>query len=159
MQGPEGQIFGPMADTYAFALAGALLLALTVAPVLCRLLFKNLEPARDNFLVRRLKAGYLKQLRRCLDHRGLTLTLFAALTAVTVAALPFLGGEFMPELEEGNLWIRGTFPVNVGLEEASEKVRLARAVMRKYPEVEAIVTQVGRPDDGTDPTGFYDTEY
>src|SRR5207253_10523730 len=69
MQGPEGQIFGPMAATYAFALGGALLLALTLAPVLCRLLYKNLKPARENFLVRWLKASYLRQLERCLNHR------------------------------------------------------------------------------------------
>jgi heavy metal efflux system protein len=159
MQGPEGQIFGPMADTYAFALAGALLLALTVAPVLCRLLFKRLKPARDNFFVRWLKAGYLRQLQRCLNHRWLTLAIFAVLTGITMATVPFLGGEFMPELEEGNLWIRGTFPVNISLDEVSDKVRIARAIMRKYPEVETIVTQIGRPDDGTDPTGFYNTEY
>src|SRR6267378_2958842 len=78
MQGPEGQIFGPMADTYAFALGGALLLALTLAPVLCLLLFKNLGPGRDNFLVRWLKRGYLRQLERCLNHRGATLSIFAA---------------------------------------------------------------------------------
>src|SRR5262249_14714791 len=69
MKGPEGQIFGPMADTYAFALAGALLLSLTLSPVLCTLLFRNLKPARDNFVVRTLKRFYLWQLARCLDHR------------------------------------------------------------------------------------------
>jgi cobalt-zinc-cadmium resistance protein CzcA len=159
MQGPEGQIFGPMAATYAYALGGALLLALTVAPVLCRLFYKNLRPARENFLVRWLKASYLRQLERCLRHRWLTLTVFGVLFAVTLAVLPFLGQEFMPELEEGNLWIRGTFPLNISLPEVSDKVRIARAIMRKYPEVETIVVQVGRPDDGTDPTGFYNTEF
>src|SRR5205085_3309158 len=94
MRGPEGQIFGPMADTYAFALGGALLLALTLAPVLCLLLFKKLKPARDNFLVRWLKRGYLRQLERCLNNRWLTLGLFALLGAVTVGALPYLGREF-----------------------------------------------------------------
>src|SRR5437764_1865619 len=79
MQGPEGQIFGPMADTYAFALGGALLLALTVAPVLCLIFFRNLKPAEDNFLVRWLKKSYLRQLRSCLHHRWLTLGLFAAI--------------------------------------------------------------------------------
>src|SRR5207302_3464229 len=72
MQGPEGQIFGPMADTYAFALGGALLFALTFAPVMCLLLFKNLRPSEDNFLVRWLKNSYLRQLERCLDHRLIT---------------------------------------------------------------------------------------
>jgi cobalt-zinc-cadmium resistance protein CzcA len=159
MQGPEGQIFGPMAATYAYALGGALLLALTVAPVLCRLLYKNLKPARENFLVRWLKAGYLRQLERCLNHRWLTLAVFGLLLVVSLAAVPFLGREFMPELEEGNLWIRGTFPVNIALDEVSEKVRMARAVLSHSPEVETIVTQVGRPDDGTDPTGFYNAEF
>jgi cobalt-zinc-cadmium resistance protein CzcA len=155
MTGPEGQIFGPMADTYAFALGGALLLALTLAPVLCLLLFRRMKPARDNVLVRFLKWSYLRQLERCLRYRWLTLGLFVALTAVTaLGAYLFLGREFMPELEEGNLWIRANLPVNVSLETASQKADEAQAVMRKYPEVSAIVTTVGRPDDGTDPTGF-----
>src|SRR5205823_461633 len=71
----------------------------------------------------------------------------------------FLGQEFMPELEEGNLWIRGTFPINISLAEAADKVRIARSIMRKYPEVAVLMSQIGRPDDGTDPTGFYNTEY
>jgi cobalt-zinc-cadmium resistance protein CzcA len=159
MQGPEGQIFGPMADTYAFALGGALILALTVSPVLCLLLFKNLKPARDNFLVRWIKRGYLRQLERCLNHRLLTLGLFGVLITITLCCLPLLGREFMPELEEGNLWIRGTFPLNISLEEVAAKTKLARALMRKYPEVDTIVNQNGRPDDGTDPTGFYNAEF
>jgi cobalt-zinc-cadmium resistance protein CzcA len=159
MQGPEGQIFGPMADTYAFALGGGLLLALTVAPVLCFLFFKHLKPTRDNWLVRYLKRSYLKQLERCLNHRILTLSLFGTLTALTIGILPFLGREFMPELEEGNLYIRGTFPVNVSLEEVADKTRRARALLRAYPEVAIVASQVGRPDDGTDPTGFFNAEF
>lgn len=159
MKGPEGQIFGPMADTYAFALGGALVLALTVSPVLCLLFFKHLKPARDNFLVRWLKTSYLWQLETCLNYRWVTLTIFGILVGGTVAVLPLLGREFMPELEEGNLWIRGTFPINVSLAESSEKVRIARSIMRKYPEVKLIMSQVGRPDDGTDPTGFYNAEF
>jgi cobalt-zinc-cadmium resistance protein CzcA len=159
MQGPEGQIFGPMADTYAFALGGALLLALTLAPVLCALFFKGLKPSRDNFLVRWLKRSYLAQLERCLNHRWLTLGLFAVLIGVTVALLPLLGREFMPELEEGNFWIRGTFPLNISLDDVSDKVKIARSIMRQFPEVETIVPQIGRPDDGTDPTGFYNVEF
>ncbi len=159
MQGPEGQIFGPMAETYAFALGGALLLALTVAPVLCLLFFRNLKPAPDNFMVRYLKRGYLRNLERCLDHRILTLVFFCTLTVVTLVALTFLGREFMPELEEGNLYVRGTFPVNISLNEAGDKARSARAIMRKYPEVALVQSQVGRPDDGTDPCGFYNVEF
>jgi cobalt-zinc-cadmium resistance protein CzcA len=167
MRGPEGQIFGPMADTYAFALGGALLLALTVAPALCLLFFKKLQPTPDNFLVRYLKNSYLRQLERCLNHRIVTLVLFGSLGAVTLTVLAIpdehgqyaLGREFMPELEEGNLYIRGTFPVNISLDEASDKARAARAILRQYPEVALVASQVGRPDDGTDPTGFYNVEF
>jgi cobalt-zinc-cadmium resistance protein CzcA len=172
MQGPEGQIFGPMADTYAFALGGALLLALTVSPVLCLLLFQRLGPSRDNFLVRWLKASYLRQLERCLNHRFLTLGLFGVLILGTVAFIvvtdiavrkgydvPHLGREFMPELEEGNLYVRGTFPVNVALEEAAGLARHAREIMRSFPEVALVASQVGRPDDATDPSGFYNAEF
>jgi cobalt-zinc-cadmium resistance protein CzcA len=159
MQGPEGQIFGPMADTYAFALGGALLLALTISPVLCYLLFKRLRTTYDNFLVRFLKRGYLRQLERCLNHRALTLTVFGAMALATALfAVPHLGGEFMPELEEGNLWIRGTFPLNVSLDEVADKVKHAVAIMQKYPELKSVVPMIGRPDDGTDPTGFYNVE-
>jgi heavy metal efflux system protein len=159
MKGPEGQIFGPMADTYAFALAGALILALTVAPVLCLLLLKNLRPAPDNFLVRWMKTSYLKQLDRCLRYRAITLTLMGALFALTAGMLPLLGREFMPELEEGNLWIRATLPINISLDAASEKADIARKIMQHYAEVEVVVAQTGRPDDGTDPTGFYNVEF
>ena len=159
MTGPEGQLFRPMAETYAFALGGALLLALTIAPVLCLLLFKNLQPSRDNFLVRFLKTGYLRNLERCLNHRGLAIAGFAALIVATAALLPFLGREFMPSLEEGHIWIRGIYPVSISLEQNAEKSRIARILMRKYPEVETVVCQLGRPDAGVDPTGFYNAEF
>jgi cobalt-zinc-cadmium resistance protein CzcA len=159
MSGPEGQIFGPMADTYAFALGGALILALTLAPVLCLLLFRRLKPARDNFLVRCLRSSYLRQLERCLRFRWATLGIMAGLFVFTLALLPGLGHEFMPELEEGNLWIRGTFPVNISLDEAADKVRIARSIIREFPEVELVASQTGRPDDGTDPTGYYNAEF
>src|SRR5207244_2741672 len=84
---------------------------------LCLLFFKRLKPARDNFLVRWLKAGYLWQLERALNHSWIAMGLFGVLLAGTIAALPFLGREFMPELEEGNLWVRGTFPINASLDE------------------------------------------
>jgi cobalt-zinc-cadmium resistance protein CzcA len=167
MRGPEGQIFGPMAETYAFALAGALLLALTVSPVLCVWLFKSVRPGRENPLVRWLRGGYLRQLGRCLEHRGITLAVFASLLLVTAWAACFgipglwgpLGREFMPELEEGNLWVRASFPLNASVEEVSNRSRSARALIRAYPEVELVVNQIGRPDDGTDPTGFYNSEF
>jgi cobalt-zinc-cadmium resistance protein CzcA len=159
MKGPEGQIFGPMADTYAFALGGALLLALTLTPVLCWLFFGKLGPSGDNFLVRTLKASYLRQLRLCLRFRWLTLAGMGGLMVMTLCLLPLLGREFMPELEEGNLWIRATFPAKSNMDAVSRQTDRAMAIMRRYPEIEQIVAQIGRPDDGTDPTGFYNVEF
>jgi cobalt-zinc-cadmium resistance protein CzcA len=158
MTGPEGQIFGPMADTYAFALAGALLLALTVSPVLCCLFLKNLKPTRDNLLVRRLQAIYLWQLNWLLKFRWATLAGFLVLLVLTGVVAANMGREFMPELEEGNLYIRGTFPINISFDEVGARGREVRRFLRQFPEVEAIVPMIGRPDDGTDPTGYYNME-
>ena len=179
MTGPEGQIFGPMAQTYAFALGGALLLALTLSPALCLLFFRNLRPTPDNFVVRWMKSSYLRQVETCLRWRWATLGLFAVLAVGTVfLATTRLGFEFMPELEEGNLYIRATLPANVSLDGAAGVARKAREIMvygrplseeerrdetkrppAKYPEVRLIQSQVGRPDDGTDPSGFYNVEF
>jgi cobalt-zinc-cadmium resistance protein CzcA len=159
MSGPEGALFGPMAQTYGFALAGALVLALTLAPVLCLLLFKHLKPAPDNFLVRGLKNSYLRQLDRVLRHRWVSLGLFTGLILFTaVYAVPRLGHEFMPELEEGNLWVRSRFPLNVSLERVTQDADQVRHILTSYPEVETAVVQIGRPDDGTDVAGFYNIE-
>jgi len=159
MQGPEGQIFGPMADTYAFALGGALLFALTLSPVLCRLFFANVKPTTDNFIVRSLKHFYGGQLKLALRFRWVSLGVFVGMIVVTAVIIPFLGAEFMPELEEGNIYVRGTFPVNVSLDEVSDKAATARRILQKHPETTLIINQMGRPDDGTDPTGFYNCEF
>jgi heavy metal efflux system protein len=159
MQGPEGALFGPMAQTYAFSLGGALFLATTLTPVLCMLCFKNFEPVRDNFLVRFMKQRYLWQLQVCLHHRWPTVIFFGVLIAGTVAVAPFLGREFMPELEEGNLWIRGTAAPNITLARQAADSKEARAIMAGYPEVEQVVNEIGRPDDGTDTDGYYNSEF
>jgi cobalt-zinc-cadmium resistance protein CzcA len=158
MTGPEGQLFGPMAQTYALALGGALLLALLLSPVLCSLLLRSVKPRAENWFIRRLQSRYLLQLRWCLSHRVLTLAVFAAVVAVTVAALPLMGREFMPELEEGNIWVQAALPLNSSLAESSNRLREVCENMQRYPEIETIVGQVGRPDDGTDPAGFYSAE-
>jgi cobalt-zinc-cadmium resistance protein CzcA len=159
MTGAEGQLFGPMADTYAFALCGGLLLAVLLTPVLCRFVLRNIPPTRDNFLVRVMKRRYLTNVERCLRFRWLFLAFMGSLVGITLWILPQLGREFMPELEEGNLWVRGMYPRNSSLDVVADGSRAARAVMRKYPEVEAIANQMGRPDDGTDPEGFYKSEF
>jgi len=162
MSGAEGELFGPMAQTYAFALGGALLLALTLAPVLCLLFFGNIKPVHDNFLVRFMKDGYLRNLKLCLRYRWVTVTVMVGIMVLTLLwPMQFLGREFMPELEEGNLWIRAIFPVHVSLDAVKEPIRKAREVMSsgEYPEVAAIMVQAGRPDDGTDPGGFNNVEF
>jgi cobalt-zinc-cadmium resistance protein CzcA len=159
MQGPEGQLFGPMSQTYAFSLGGALILALMLSPVLCLFFFRHLKPSQENALVRFLKSSYLRNLDLCLRFRWVTVGVMAALVAGTGGLLLFVGREFMPELEEGNLWIRGTAPLNITLERQSEISREARKIMSTYPEVETIVNQIGRPDDGTDPAGYYNSEF
>jgi cobalt-zinc-cadmium resistance protein CzcA len=158
MKGPEGQIFGPMADTYAFALAGALLLAMTLSPVLCLYLFKNLKPGRPNFLVRSLNSFFLWQLRLALRVRWIVLASTIAFVGITAWAVYDMGREFMPELEEGNLYVRGTFPINISLGEVQARAARVRELIERYPEVEAAVTQIGRDDGGTDPTGYSNLE-
>jgi cobalt-zinc-cadmium resistance protein CzcA len=107
-----------------------------------------------------LKRGYLNNLERFFNHRWLTVGFFGALIAFTaVYAVPHIGREFMPELEEGNLWIRGTFPLNTSLDNVGRDCKVARSIMGSYPEVDTVVSELGRPDDGTDPTGFYNAEF
>jgi cobalt-zinc-cadmium resistance protein CzcA len=159
MQGPEGQLFGPMAETYAFALGGALLLAILLSPVLCLLMLRKMEPTNDNALVRWMKADYLRKLKACLKYRWTAVAVLGVLLAATASRIPYLGREFMPELEEGNLWIRGELPVNIALPETTRLVKQAREIMRDYPEVDTIVTQIGRPDDATDTSGFNNAEF
>jgi cobalt-zinc-cadmium resistance protein CzcA len=178
MSGPEGQLFGPMAQTYAFALGGALVLAIVLSPVLCLLFFKGLKPAEDNFLVRWMRSRYLANLERCLRYRKTTLVVMGTLLVGTIVLLftkelglserEVVGREFMPELEEGNLWITATFPLNTSMDNVADKIAQARKIMSGdpkdpvnypgYPEIEVLVPQIGRPDDGTDPTGYYRVE-
>src|SRR5262249_4479703 len=128
-------------------------------PVLCLLLLKKVKPLPDNFLVRSLKQFYLWQLRACLNHRNTTILAVIAVVAGTACLIPRIGREFMPELEEGNVYVRSTAPLNQTLERNVEIAKQARAIMASYPEVEAIVSQSGRPDDGTDTAGYENTEF
>lgn len=159
MEGPAGQIFRPMAHTYAFALGGALLLAITLSPVLCEMLLRTVKPKPDNRFVRWMTSSYATQLKIALRYQFVSLGLFAVVIVMTVVMLPLLGREFMPQLEEGNIYVRGTFPLNASLGEVDRRTRVARETFKAYPEVESVVAQIGRPDDGTDPTGFYNVEF
>ncbi|MFI5459237.1 MAG: efflux RND transporter permease subunit, partial [Isosphaerales bacterium] len=158
MSGPEGALFGPMANTYAFAICGALLMAVTLAPVLCSFFFANKKEAPDTFLDKLMKLRYLRALGWVLRHRILTLTVMVGLFLWTVFLIPHLGGEFMPPLEEGYLWIRAIMPRTVSLESAAKMAPQLREVIASVPEVSRVVSHLGRPDDGTDVTGFFNLE-
>jgi cobalt-zinc-cadmium resistance protein CzcA len=174
MSGAEGQLFGPMAQTYAFALGGALLMALTLTPVLCMFFFRNFKQPPpiahnayyvlpgENWLVRALKTRYIWNLRLAIRYPWATIGLMACLIVITVLwPMQKIGREFMPELEEGNLWVRAVFPVHVNLDAVKDPVGSARLIMssERYPEVNAVMVQMGRPDDGTDPCGFNGAEF
>jgi cobalt-zinc-cadmium resistance protein CzcA len=157
--GVEGHIFGPMAKTYAYAIAGGLLATFTVSPALAALLLPNQVSEAETFLVRWIRKIYQPALNFALANRILTLGGAALMFAVTILAAGGLGLEFLPHLEEGNFWIRASFPQSVSLEASDEAVNEIRKVMLRYPEVKTVISQHGRPDDGTDSTGFFNAEF
>jgi heavy metal efflux system protein len=159
MQGVEGQIFAPMAKTYGYALIGALLATFTVAPVLSSFLLPERVNEKETVIVRALTRGYLFLLRTALKHRVVTTGVALALLGLAIAVVPRLGTEFLPKLEEGNLWIRATLPPTISLDASEPYVARMREVIRSFPEVTTVISQHGRPDDGTDPTGFFNVEF
>ncbi len=148
-----------MANTYAFAIVGALILAVTLAPVLCSFLFRNKAEEADTALDRIMKRRYLFTLSRVLGHRRLLLMVMISLMVGTLFIIPHLGGEFMPQLEEGNLWIRAILPRTISLEGAARIAPRLREVIATIPEVRGVMSHIGRPDDGTDVTSFFNVEF
>jgi heavy metal efflux system protein len=159
LSGIEGHIFGPMAKTYAYAIAGGLIATFTIAPALSLILFPEKVQERETLIVRWLRRIYEPTLEFALANRIITFAGLALITLVAFFALRSLGLEFLPKLEEGNLWIRATFPQSVSLEDSDSYVNRMRVLMSKYPEVQSVVSQHGRPDDGTDATGFFNAEF
>ena len=159
MTGVPGKIFAPMSITYGFALVGALLMAFTLAPVLCSFLLKGTISEEDTAIVRGIRRVYNGILEFALDHRAVVVGACVGLLAVTFVALKSIGGEFMPALEEGNLWVRATMPVDISFDQAAKLTSEIRRLFRESPEVTTIVSQLGRPDDGTDPTSFFNAEF
>ena len=159
LSGVEGHIFSPMAKTYAYALAGGLLATFTVSPALSALLMPQRVSESETLVVRTLRRAYRPVLRFFVARRTLTLGGGAALLVVAGIVIRSMGLEFLPHLEEGNLWIRATMPTSVSLLEGNRYVNRIRAVIRNFPEVETVVSQDGRPDDGTDATGFFNAEF
>jgi heavy metal efflux system protein len=159
MTGVEGKVFGPMALTYGFALTGALLLALTFSPVVASLVLKPHGMERETFVVRGIRRVYSRLLRGAITKPVMTVSLAVLALAATLSTLPFIGGEFMPKLEEGNLWVRSMMPNTVSFSYAKQLADQMRLVFKKYPEVTDVVSQLGRPDDGTDPTSYFNCEF
>ena len=159
MQGVEGQIFNPMARTYAYALIGALIATFTVTPCLASLLLPVHVAEVETFIVRGLRRAYTPVLQWSLGHRKIMVTLGMAFLAATGVLASQLGSEFLPALEEGNLWIRATMPPTISLEAGMPIVNRLREIILKHPEVITVVSQHGRPDNGSDATGFFNAEF
>jgi len=159
LSGIEGHIFGPMAKTYAYAIAGGLIATFTVTPALSGIFLPADIEEKDTWLVRKLHQAYRPVIRLALANRALTLGGMAVLLVVTALCTRQLGLEFLPKLEEGNLWIRATMPTSVSLEAGDSPVNRMRRIIKSYPETITAVSQHGRPDDGTDATGFFNAEF
>lgn len=159
LSGVEGHIFGPMAKTYAYALAGGLIATFTVAPAFSALLLPDHVRETETIVVRFLHSLYMPALRFALANKTKTVAAALILLACTGLAVRLLGLEFLPKLEEGNLWIRATMPPTISLDEGNQYVNRMRELIRAFPEVEAVVSQHGRPDDGTDAAGFFNAEF
>ena len=159
MQGVEGQIFNPMAKTYAYALVGALIATFTVTPCLASLLLPAHVAEVETLIVRGIRQVYMPVLNWSLGHRKISVTLGAAFLGLTAILGAQLGSEFLPALEEGNLWIRATLPPTISLEAGMPIVNRLREILLTHPEVITVVSQHGRPDNGSDATGFFNAEF
>ena len=158
MQGVEGQIFNPMAKTYGYALAGALLATFTVTPVLSSVLLPQHIEEVETFLVRFLRNAYSPMLRRALSNIRVTVALGLGFLVVIGLLGTRLGSEFLPHLEEGNFWIRANMPPTMGLNAGTEVTRKLREILLRHPEVITVVSQHGRPDNGSDASPFSNVE-
>ncbi|HEX3529845.1 MAG TPA: CusA/CzcA family heavy metal efflux RND transporter [Thermoanaerobaculia bacterium] len=159
LSGPSGELFKPMADTTIFALLGSLALTLTLLPVLCSWVFRKGVRERHNHAFEAIKSVYSKSLDVCLRHPWGTTLVSVLLLAVSLLLIPGIGAEFMPHLDEGALWIRATMPYTISFEEAAKISPQVRTILRSFPEVTIVANELGRPDDGTDPTGFFNDEF
>jgi heavy metal efflux system protein len=155
MQGVEGQIFGPMARTYGYALAGALLSTFTVTPVLASLLLPRHVDEVETIIVR---AAYSPVLRWALGNLTAAVVVGVVFLGLSVAAASRLGSEFLPALEEGNFWIRAAMPPTIALEAGTEATRKMREILLRHPEILTVVSQHGRPDNGSDASPFSNVE-
>jgi len=159
LSGVEGHIFGPMAQTYAYALAGGLIATFTVTPALSALILPEHVKETETFVVRVLHRIYTPMLNFSIRYKAATVAGAVVLLVLAAVAVRSLGLEFLPKLEEGNLWVRATLPTTISLEEGNTYINRMRRVISTFPEVESVVSQHGRPDDGTDAAGFFNAEF
>jgi heavy metal efflux system protein len=159
MQGVEGAIFSPMSHTYAYALTIAILLAVMLSPVLSSFLLQQGMRETHNFLWEGLRRFYHNLFVRVLRWPRLTLAIIVAIVIAGLSFFPRLGGEFLPKLEEGNIWAHAIMPSTINLPKGAKLVSAMRQVFLSFPEVTTVVSQLGRPDDGTETTSFFAIEF
>jgi len=159
LSGPSGTLFKPMADTMVFALVGSLVVTLTLLPVLCSWLMRKGVRERRNRAFEAIKTVYVKGLDFCLARVWLTTVASALLLGLSLLLVPRIGAEFMPHLDEGALWVRATMPYTISFDESAKIAPQIRAILRAFPEVTTVASELGRPDDGTDSTGFFNVEF
>ncbi len=159
LSGPSGTLFRPMADTMVFALVGSLIVTLTLLPVLCAWFMREGVQERRNAAFEAIKSWYIRGLDYCLANPWWTTLGATALLAVSLLLLPFIGAEFMPQLDEGALWVRATMPYTISFDESAKVTPKIRDILKTFPEVTTVASELGRPDDGTDSTGFFNVEF
>ena len=159
LSGPSGKLFTPMADTMIFALIGSLLVTIIFVPVLCSWAWRKGVRERRNPIFEMIKSAYTSILDVCLAHPWWTVAGSVLLLAGALLLIPVIGAEFMPQLDEGALWVRATMPYTISFEESKKISPQIRNLLRSFPEVTTVASEHGRPDDGTDPTGFFNDEF
>jgi heavy metal efflux system protein len=159
LSGPSGTLFKPMADTMVFALVGSLIVTLTLLPVLCAWFMRKGVRERRNAGFEAIKSVYARGLDFCLAHPWGTTLASGLLLACSLLLVPRIGAEFMPQLDEGALWVRATMPYTISFDESAKIAPKVRDILKSFPEVTTVASELGRPDDGTDPTGFFNVEF
>jgi heavy metal efflux system protein len=159
LSGPAARLFTPMADTVVYALLGTLLFSLTLLPVLCSIFMRSGVADREGRLYGAFKRWYMRTLELCLAHPLRTTAACVLAFGVSLLTLFGIGSEFMPKLDEGALWVRATMPYTISFDEAEKIPPQVRAILEAFPQVTTVASELGRPDDGTDPTGFFNCEF
>ena len=159
LSGPSGTLFKPMADTMIFALVGSLVVTLTLLPVLCAWFMRKGVNERRNVIFEAIKSVYIKGLDFCLAHPWGTTLASTVLLLGSLLLIPRIGAEFTPQLDEGALWVRATMPYTISFDESAKITPRVRDILRSFPEVTTVASELGRPDDGTDSTGFFNVEF